>query len=107
MRAIRAVKVLKIAVLGTAAIGVAGYVVMSLWNWLGPEVFGFRVIGFWQALGLLALSRILFGCRGGGHAGRWRHRMKARWEGMTPEERERFRGGMAGGCGPVRTEAPV
>ena len=97
----------KMIVFGLLMVGLLGLITMSLWNWLGPEVFGFRVIGFWQALGLLALSRILFGCRGGGHAGRWRHRMKARWEGMTPEERERFRGGMAGGCGPVRTEAPV
>ena len=107
MRAIRAVKVLKIAVLGTAAVAVFGYVVMSLWNWLGPDLFGFRTIGFWQALGLLALSRILFGFRGGGHGERWKHRMKARWEGMTPGERERFREQMGGRCGSGGGEVPL
>jgi len=30
-------------------------VVMHLWNWLAPELFGLRQITFWQALGLLAL----------------------------------------------------
>ena len=34
---------------------------MSLWNWLTPPLFGFRTITFWQALGLLAFCRILFG----------------------------------------------
>ena len=39
-----------------------------LWNWLLPDIFGLRQITFWQALGLLALCRILFGSfgRGGG-----------------------------------------
>jgi hypothetical protein len=63
-----------------------GEVVRLLWNWLLPPLFGWHTITFWQALGLLALCRILFGGRGG-HGFRgpdMRHR-------MTPEERERFR----------------
>ena len=57
-------------------------------------------ITFWQALGLLALCRILFGGFGGGghrsHSGRrmkerMGERRDARWEEMTPEERERLR----------------
>ena len=45
-----------------------GLVVQGLWNWLLPDIFGLRQITFWQALGLLALCRILFGSfgRGGG-----------------------------------------
>ena len=45
-----------------------GLVVQWLWNWLLPDIFGLRQITFWQALGLLALCRILFGSvgRGGG-----------------------------------------
>lgn len=35
--------------------------VMLLWNWLMPVIFGLTTITFWQALGLLALSKILFG----------------------------------------------
>ena len=84
---------------------VGGELVKLLWNWLAPELFGLRQITFWQALGLLALCRILFGgfgLSGGGNrnsrrrmAGRVgeriRERVDERWEEMTPEERERFR----------------
>lgn len=38
-----------------------GMLVMWLWNALLPPLFGLPVVTFWQALGLLALSRILFG----------------------------------------------
>jgi hypothetical protein len=48
-----------------------GVVVQWLWNWLVPDIFGLRTISVWEALGLLALSRILFGSFGGG---RGRHR---------------------------------
>ncbi len=82
-----------------AAIG--GEVVLHLWNWLLPALFGWRQITFWQALGILVLCRILFGGFGGHRSGRsnFRRRMKERWEGMTPEEREKFRQGMRSGCG--------
>lgn len=36
-------------------------VFMLLWNALIPAIFGLKVIGYWQALGLLILARILFG----------------------------------------------
>jgi hypothetical protein len=69
-----------------------GFVVMGLWNWLTPALFGWKAIGYWQAWGLLILSRILFGgLRGSGGHWDWRHRMMERCERMTPEERERFR----------------
>jgi hypothetical protein len=81
-------------------IALGGAVVMLLWNWLAPEVFGWREITFWQALGLLALCRILFGgFRGhGSYRSGIRRRMTERWEHMTPEARERFRKGMRGFC---------
>ena len=93
--------VLKIVPLVILGVAVFGFVVMWLWNWLMPSLFGLKTIGYWQALGLVVLSRIFFGgCRGmGGHDGRWRHRMMERWERMTPEERERFRQGFASRCG--------
>ncbi len=94
---------------------IGGTVVQLLWNWLLPPLFGWRQLTFWQALGLLALCRILFGgfgLRGGGHsssdirrriAGRMADRMAdrvaERWEGMTPEERERFRERIRERCG--------
>jgi len=77
---------------------VGGEVVMHLWNWLLPPLFGWRTLGFWQALGLLALCRILFG-RIGGHGPRhnrgWRFRDRCKH--MTPEEREKFRKAMQEG----------
>jgi hypothetical protein len=92
---------------------IGGEVVMLLWNWLAPALFGLREITFWQAIGLLALCRILFGgfgLAGGGHRNsrrrmdgrireRIRERVDERWEQMTPEEREKFRQGMRSGCG--------
>jgi hypothetical protein len=78
-----------------------GEIVRLLWNWLLPPLFGWRELTFWQAFGMLALCRILFGGFGfrSGHPSNIRHRMAdrmadrvaARWEHMSPEERERFR----------------
>lgn len=82
-------------------ITLGGEVVRYLWNWLLPTLFGWRPINFWQALGLLALCRILFGGFGG-HGFRrsnFRGRMSERWRNMTPEERQRFRQGMRARCG--------
>lgn len=88
------------AIVGMAVFtAIGGTVVMLLWNWLAPELFGLRLITFWQAIGLLALCRILFGgfgLAGGSHRNsrrRMRERMNERWGEMTPEERERFRQG--------------
>ena len=80
-----------------------GEIVMRLWNWLLPTLFGWHAITFWQALGLLVLCRILFGGfgnsgnRGGGHR---RSRGREMWESMTPEEREAFRQSMRNRSGP-------
>jgi hypothetical protein len=80
---------------------IGGVLVLLLWNWLLPPLFGFRQVTFWQALGLLALCRILFGGRswhGSGRSG-YRRRIAERWERMTPEERERLRQGWRGRWG--------
>jgi hypothetical protein len=90
-------------------IALGGQVVHLLWNWLMPPLFGWPAITFWQALGLLALCRILFGGFGRHGSGRsYRGRMDARWERMTPEERERFRAGMRGrySCAPSEPPTP-
>ena len=96
-------KALKIAVIVTVAINLFGFAIMQLWNWLMPAIFGLKAITFLQALGLLLLSKILFGGfhrHGGGGRG-WRRHMEARWATMSEEEREKFRAGMRGrrGCG--------
>jgi hypothetical protein len=78
-----------------------GEIVMHLWNWLLPMLFGWHAITFWQALGLLALCRILFGGWGGGGSRGPRHKrhLSDRWEKMTPEEREQFRQSLSNRCG--------
>ena len=83
-------------------IAIGGEVIMLLWNWLLPMLFGWRQITFWQALGLLALCRILFGGLGirGSHRSNMRRRMEERWEKMTPEEREKWRQRFQERCGP-------
>ena len=104
MKKYRFLRALKIALFAAVAVSVVSFVVMSLWNLLMPGIFAVRAISFWQALGLLVLSKLLFGSfrprvRGGP---RWRRRMMERWEHMTPEEREKFKQGMRGRCGPQR-----
>ena len=96
---LRGVKMITFAAL---AVALFGYVVMALWNAVLPAVTGLHAITFVQALGLLVLSRILFGgLRGWGRrGGHWRARMQARWQQMTPDERERFREVLGSrGCG--------
>jgi len=94
-------------------IAIGGAIVMLLWNWLLPPLFGLPSITFWQGLGLLLLCRILFGGLGGHRshrsgvrsrfAERWdkrrAERWAERWERMTPEERDRIRRGMRDRCG--------
>lgn len=94
---------LKIAgciVLGAAFIIGLGFGTMYLWNWLIPALFAGPVITFWQAWGLILLSKILFGFpKGGGHheggwgwrKRKWKERMKAKMEHMSPEEKERIK----------------
>src|ERR1700694_648685 len=101
------VRALKMALFIALACAGLGYIVMLLWNWLMPEISGWRAISFWQALGLLLLSKILFGgFRGGwGHGRRWRKGMRERWEQMTPEQREEFRKNVQARCGYFYTPA--
>lgn len=83
---------LPLVIIGLA---VFGAIVMWLWNWLMPALFdGARAIGYWQALGLLLLSRILFGGFGRGghgrhchHDHRWRERWHARWHAREDADR--------------------
>src|SRR5882724_12095614 len=91
---------LRFIVIGLVVATVLSFIVMQLWNHLLPEVVGARTITFWQALGLLILSKILFGGfrRPGPPPWTWKRRMAERWDKMTPEEREKFRAGW-GRCG--------
>lgn len=95
-------------ILGIGAVIIFGYVVMLLWNALLPDIINVSRINFWQALGILVLSKILFGGFGGGHGGKkggykWKARMEEKWSAMTPEEKEKFKQEWRSRCGPWKS----
>ena len=88
--------------LGTLAVLVFGFGTMYLWNWLVPALFAGPLIGFWQAIGLVVLSKILFGGMRFRRRGGWGHRghyWKQNWENMTEDERQKMRDKLEGWCG--------
>ena len=89
-RSVRTKRTVAAAVQATTAfivfIAIGGVAVLELWNWLLPPLFGVPQIGLLQALGILALCRILFGGSGLPTVKR-----ASRWEGLTPEERKCLR----------------
>lgn len=96
-------KGLMILFFGIIAITAFGFIVMSLWNAILPAVLGVKAITFIQALGILLLSKILFGGFGGGRHWRgspaWKQKMKQRFENMTPEEKDKFKAEWKNRCG--------
>jgi hypothetical protein len=97
----------------TAFVLLFGFGTMHLWNWLVPSLFHGPIVTFGQAIGLLILSKILFGsfngkhgrgghCSGGGKWGRyggWKEKMGERFSNMTPEEKEKFKQRFKDRCG--------
>ena len=78
------------AALALVAVAAMGGVVMLLWNAVVPALFvDARAIDYLHALGLLILSRILFGGFRG-HGGWHGRRHWDKWQAMTPQEREQF-----------------
>jgi len=84
----------KFVVLGIGFFALFTYVVMLLWNWLLPELFNGPLITYWQTLGILVLSKILFTGLGGhrrdGRSWRsrnWKHdHMRSHWKSKFEEK---------------------
>ena len=98
----RVVRFMAFGVMAVIFLFLFGYVTMWLWNWLMPWLFHLPTLTYWQAVGVMILSRLLLGgFRGpGGHGWsgrRARERMMERWASMSEEEREKFRQRMRGG----------
>ena len=91
---------------GIAFVALFGWIVMLLWNAILPDLLNVKQISFWQALGLLVLSKILFsGFRG--KSGGWNRKswgvppeLKDRWSSMTPEERIKLKEELQRRCYP-------
>jgi len=101
-------KIIGFALLAVAAVAGFSLAVMLLWNAIIPGIFGLGIINFCQALGLLVLTRILFGGFGHGMGRRcggmgYKNAIREKWMNMTPEERKEFvkrrKENMCGGFG--------
>lgn len=79
-----------------------GWIVMLLWNAILVPTLQVGVLSFWQGVGLLVLTRILFGSMGGGG---WKKRgiagagFKQKWMNMSEEERLKFKEEWRKRCG--------
>jgi hypothetical protein len=83
--------------IGIAAVFLFSGIVMLLWNAILPDLIRVNPICYWQAMGLLILSKILFGGFRGFHRGHrpWRHmarheHWRYHWMAMSEEERAKF-----------------
>ena len=95
--------VLIIPVVIAVGVFVFGSMVMLLWNNILPAVFGISAITYWQEIGILIVSKILFGGFMGGHRRRCHgrgHDLAGRWMQMSPEEKEKMRSEWRGWCDP-------
>jgi hypothetical protein len=89
-------------------LAILGYVFMLLWNMLIPEIFGLIQISYWQALGLLAMAKIVFGFgmmdkyqheqRLDNKKEHWKKKIETKMEGMSEEEKAKFKESMKGWC---------
>lgn len=111
MSATRGMKYAGFGVLGIAAAFLFTYLVMLLWNALVPDLFNGPVLTYWQSLGILVLSKILFSGVGGGRKGdrsshmrkyrceedypksRWRQKYEAKMNGKVEDRRSEAAGG--------------
>lgn len=68
-------------------------IVMWLWNALLPDLLHLPMIGFWQAMGILILCKILFASFGKGGCNKkcGRNPIRKKMEDMTDEEKEAFK----------------
>jgi len=86
-------------VIGVFGLAALTALIFFLWNWLVPAIFNGPVITFWQAVGILILSKILFSGFGrprshssGYPHSDWRKRFEEKMKNMSDEEKERFKG---------------
>lgn len=87
-------KVVGFTLCAITIVAIFGYIVMLLWNNILVEVTPIKPINFWQSLGLLLLSKILFGGFNKGFTGKgnkWSSELKEKWHNMNDDEKEAFK----------------
>lgn len=91
----RRFKFLKIILMVLIFFSLVSAVVMTLWNWLMPELFDLTEIDIWQAAGILLLSKILFGGFKKNHYGPdgppWKKHWQKKWQNMPQDKREKWK----------------
>jgi hypothetical protein len=102
------IKMIALFVLILAALSAA---VMLLWNWLLPEIFDLPAISYWQAAGLLLLSKLIFGFGRGhkSHPGpqKWKAYWASKWSHIPEEDKMKWKETFAEkwGCPMEKTES--
>ena len=76
-----------------------GFILMLLWNWLMPDIFGLPIISYWQAWGLVFMAHILF--KSMGHHGHERHHQRDDWK---EKFKKRFKDGWTTNAGDAHAE---
>jgi hypothetical protein len=104
-------RVLFFLALLSGAVAAATGLVMVLWNAVLVEALGARPLGYWQALGLLLLCRVLFGNWGPrrrGHSGTGTGAGAAPGQvpSLSPEQRARWSAHWKSRCAKTDTESP-
>ncbi len=62
----KVLKIIGMILLGILVAALLGFVIMWLWNWLMPMIFGLTTITYWQGIGVFILAKIIFGGIGSG-----------------------------------------
>jgi hypothetical protein len=84
--------ILLFIVIAPVAIFIFGSIIMLLWNNVLVPVLHVSAVTFWQGLGILVLSKILFSSfKGGGGPNRFYMKQRMMWNSMTPEQKEKFK----------------
>lgn len=92
-------KTIALVVLLPILLALLSYVFMRLWNWLIPDIFGLKMINYWQAMGLFVLAKIAFsGFRIRGFKRKKYWNMEERLAGMSEDEKECFKREMRERC---------
>ncbi len=85
----------KMGLIFLATMAVVALIVMLLWNWLMPYLFGLPSIDFWRAGGLLLLSKIIFGfgIKPGWQKrpGTWKPQFADKWQKLPEQDKEKWK----------------